>query len=137
VGGVISAGQYTSVVSELVTAGNITRTEREDWGGSLAFAFRVPRSLVRLPNLVRSTVTVTASDLLVCLVRAGAGECTPISDSRRRQADLRMDTGFSSSVSAGLSLGYVLTEQRHTATRFSQIIATVFAEINFQAGQVR
>jgi hypothetical protein len=135
--GIITAGQYTHTLSELVSAGNVTRTERDDWSGSLTFAFRVPRSVVRLPNLLRSTVRVTASDLLVCLVRAGADQCTTISDSRRRQADLRMDTGFSSSVSGGLSFSYVLTEQRHTATKLSQVIATVFAEINFQAGQVR
>jgi hypothetical protein len=138
VGGVITAGQYGRSLTEVVTSGNITRSDRTEWGGTLALAFRVPRSLVRLPNPVRTSVTVSISDLLVCLVRAtGPGDCLPISDSRRHQADLKLDTGFSPSVSGGASFGYVLTEQRHFATRLSQFIFTVFADINFQAGQVR
>jgi len=80
---------------------------------------------------------LTASDILVCLLPADGSECVPVSDSRRRQADLRLDTGVSPTVTAGASFGYVLTEQRHTATRFSQLIFTVFGEINFSAGQVR
>lgn len=138
-GGILTAGQYARSSSENVTAGNLTRTDRDDWGGTFALAFRVPRSLVRLPNPVRTSVAVALSDILVCLVRAGApeGECIPISDSRRRQADIKLDTGFSTSVSGGASFGYVLTEQRHTATRLSQLIFTGFVEINFQAGQVR
>lgn len=136
-GGVLTAGQYAHTLTETVTAGNVTRAERADWGGTFSVAFRVPRSLFRMSTPVRSSVSISASDALVCLVRAGAGNCIPISDSRRRQADVKLDTGFSPTISGGASFGYVLTEQRHLATRLSQYIFTVFAEINFLAGQVR
>jgi len=136
-GGVLTAGQYTRALTEVVTSGNLTRTDRKDWGGTVSLAFPAPRSLVRMPSPIRSSVSVSVSDALVCIVPAGSGQCVPISDSRRRQGDIKLDTGFSPSVSGGASFGYVLTEQRHLATRLSQFIFTVFAEINFQAGQVR
>ncbi|MBI4503196.1 MAG: cell surface protein SprA [Gemmatimonadetes bacterium] len=136
-GGVLTTAQLGRTRIEEVTSGNITRTNRKDIGGNLSFAFRAPAALVRLRNPLRSSLAVTVSDILVCLVRANSQECVPVSDSRRRQADFRLDTGFSPSITGGASFGYVLTEQRHTATKLSQANFTVFAEINFSAGQMR
>ncbi|MBI4420485.1 MAG: cell surface protein SprA [Gemmatimonadetes bacterium] len=137
VGGLITTAQYGWTLTEAVAGGNVTRSQRRDWNGAVSLSFRPPREILRLPNPLRSSLAVTASDVLVCLVPAGGGECVPVSDSRRRQADVRLDTGFSPTITGGASFGYVLTEQRHSATRFSQLIFTVFAEINFSAGQVR
>ena len=137
VGGVLTGLQYGNTTSRIVTSGNVTSSEREDWSGNVSFAFRAPSWFFRLRNPLRSSMAFSMSDLAVCLVRAGSNECTPISDSRRKQADVRLDTGFSATITGGASFGYVLTEQRHTATKFSQVIFTVFAEINFSAGQVR
>jgi len=46
-----------------------------------------------------------------------------------------MDTGMSSTVVGGLSFSYILTDQRHLSSRFSQYVFTVFAEINFVTGR--
>jgi hypothetical protein len=136
-GGLLTGGQYGRTIIEAVTSGNVTRTDRTDWSGTLSFSFRPPAALVRLRNPLRSSVSLTVSDILVCLNRAGSTECVPVSDSRRRQADVRIDTGFSPAITGGASFGYVLTEQRQTATKLSQVSFTVFAEINFSAGQLR
>ena len=137
VGGIVTSGQYSRATGDALTSGNVTRSDRTDWAGNINFSFRAPRSLVRLPSALRSAIALASSDILVCLVRAGSEECVPVSDSRRRRVDLRLDTGFSPEVTGGASFGYVLTDQRHTSTRFSQMIFTIFVEINFRAGQIR
>jgi hypothetical protein len=99
--------------------------------------FRLPRSLVRMRSDIRTTLSVNSSVVTTCLLRAGASECSPVSDSRRRAVDLRLDTGFSPQVRGGASFSYVLTEQRQTSARYSQLTVTVFAEIFFESGQIR
>jgi hypothetical protein len=136
-GGILTGAQYARTTSDVVTSGNTTRSDRTDWGANLGFSFRAPAWLIRLNNPLRANGSWITSDILVCLVRSGTADCIPVSDSRRRQLDFRLDTGFSPAITGGASFSYVLTEQRHTATRLSQITFTAFAEINFSAGQLR
>ena len=60
-----------------------------------------------------------------------------MSDSRREQFDFRLDTGFSETVRAGISFSYVLSDLRHTASRLTQVVFAVFADVNLIAGQIR
>jgi hypothetical protein len=136
-GGVTTGAQYAWSRSDLTTAGNINRNERVDWGANLGFSFRSPASLARLRNPVRTTVATSASDSRACLILAGAADCKPVADSRRRQVDVRMDTGVSATVVGGLSFSYILTDQRHLSSRFSQYVFTIFAEINFLSGRTQ
>lgn len=133
--GVTTAAQYGLTRTDLTTAGSTNRNQRVDWGANLSFAFRSPASLARLPNPVRTTLSGSASDTRACLILAGAAECTPVADTRRRQLDLRMDTGMSATVVGGASFSYILTDQRHLSSRFSQYVFTIFAEINFVTGR--
>jgi hypothetical protein len=137
IGGVVTAFQLSRSTSEQFTSGNVTRREQADAGGNVSFDFRPPRSLVRLPNEIRTTLSYNRSGTDICLIRAGATECTPVANSRRSALDIRMDTGFSSQVRGGLSFSYVVTEQRHTSQELAQVIFTVFAEIFFVTGQIR
>ncbi len=134
--GVTTAAQYSRATSDAVTAGNVTRSEQENWGASASFAFRPPASLVRLRGRLQTTLGFSSSERAVCLVRVGSGECRTVSDSRRQQFDVRTDTGFSESVRGGLTFSYVLTDQRHTSQKLSQIVFTIFADINLFAGQL-
>jgi hypothetical protein len=134
-GNVTTGAQYAWSQTDLTTAGNINRNERVDWGANLGFSFRSPASLARLPNPIRTTMSASASDTRACLILAGASDCTPVADTRRRQVDVRMDTGVSATVVGGLSFSYILTDQRHLSSRFSQYVFTVFAEINFLSGR--
>jgi len=136
--GITTGAQFAQSRTDLMAAGSTTRNDRVDWGGNASFAFRVPRSLARLPNPIRTVLSASASDTRACLIRAGtgaAGGCTPVSDSRRRQFDARLDSGMSATVVGGASFSYILTEQRHLSSRFSQYLFTIFAEINFVTGR--
>lgn len=118
---------------ELVTAGNRTDMRRTEWGGSAAFPFAMPQSLVRLRERLNATVAYSGSRAVVCLVTPGSEECRTVSDSRRDQVDVRVDTGFSQAVRGGLTFSYVVTDQRHTSDRLSQLVFAIFADINLFA----
>ncbi len=136
-GGVSTTASYSSRTTERVTSGNITNTESKDWTGVVAFAFRPPRSLVRLRNQVRTTVSVLSSKLAVCLLRADSDECRSVSDSRRRQVDVRLDSGFSETLRGGATFSYTLTDVRHTSDKLSQIVFSIFFDVRLLAGEVR
>ena len=101
------------------------------------FSFRAPRALVRLPSDIRTAVSVSSTSASLCLRRVGSTTCTSVSDSRRRQVDIRLDTGFPPSMRGGASFSYVFNEQRHTSSRISQVVFSVFVDVNFLASQVR
>lgn len=136
-GGVVTTARLLREEGDLVTAGNLTRSDRTDVGGTMSFSVRPPAALVDLPSDVRAEVALNASDAAICLQRVGNTECATISDSRRRQVDLRLDTAFPPNMRGGASFSYVLTDQRHTSSKFSQVILTVFLDINFLASQIR
>lgn len=137
IGGITTTAQFSKGRSDAVTAGNVTQSERTDWSGSASFAFRPPRSLVNIRNRIVTTVLYDYSRQAVCLVRAGSGECRSISDSRRNQLDMRMDTGFTQTLRGGLTVSYVTSDQRHTSTKLTQLVVTLFGEINLQAGRLQ
>jgi hypothetical protein len=137
VGGVTTAVRYSLSRGDLVTAGNRTETNREEWSASAGFAFAIPESLARLRDRVRATLAYHASRATTCLVRLGSDDCRAVSDSRRRQLDARLDTGLSDVVRGGLSFSYVVTDQRHTSDRISQLVFSIFADINLFAGDIR
>jgi hypothetical protein len=137
VAGVVTTGQFSRIRSEVTTSGNLTLNDERSWGGSMSFSFRAPAMMFRLPNDIRTSLTVNATDATLCQQRAESPECAIVSDSRRRQVDVRMDTGFPPSMRGGASFSYVLTEERHTSSKFSQMVFTIFLDINFLASQVR
>ena len=136
-GGIVTTLQHNTARTDGVTSGNTSRRDQEDWNASLNFAFRPPRSIVRLPNEIRTTLSYATSTVVVCLLQANATECAPISDSYRSALDVRLDTGFSSQVRGGANFSYVITAQRHLSREFSQMVFSVFAEIFFVSGQLR
>lgn len=137
VSGIVTTGNLRKIRSDLITSGNLTRNDETGWGGTLSFAVRAPQWLVRLPSEVRAAVAVSSNDQLVCLLRASSDDCVPVSDSRRRQMDVRLNTAFPPSMRGGASFSYILTDQRHTSSRFSQLVLTVFLEINFLDSRIR
>jgi hypothetical protein len=136
-GGITTSMQLSRARSDALTSGNTTRRDQDDWSGAMNFGFRLPQSLVRMKSDIRTTLSLNSSVVTTCLLRVDATECAPVSDSRRKAVDLRLDTGFSPQVRGGASFSYVLTEQRQTSARYSQLTITVFAEIFFESGQIR
>jgi hypothetical protein len=137
VGGVSTTGRVTLGTADGLTAGNVTRSDRVDWGGSVNFSFRTPESLVRLRSPVQTTMAFNSSQVAVCLLRADADECRTVSDSRRHQLDVRLDTGLSEILRGGATFSYVVSDQRHTSNKLTQMVFTIFADINLFAGQIR
>ena len=137
VAGVVTTARLTRLQSEVLTSGNVTMSDETQWGGTTSFSFRAPRYLLRLPNEVRTSLTLTATDASLCLQRTGSPTCSTVSESRRRQVDVRLDTGFPPSMRGGASFSYLLREERHTSSKVSQMVFTIFLDINFLASQVR
>ncbi|MCH6547876.1 MAG: hypothetical protein IH798_05465 [Gemmatimonadetes bacterium] len=135
--GVVSRVEYSRFQSDVTTSGNLTVNDVQRIGASLNFSFRAPRWLVRLPSEMRTALTASATNDDVCLRRRESTECVAVSESRRQQVDLRLDTAFPPSMRGGVSVSYVLTEELHTSSKFSQLVLTVFLDINFLASQVR
>ncbi len=142
-GSITWAGRVTTSLSLTTSsslderAGNVTRTDRQDASGALTFSFRPPKEYLPLPSDVRTAVRYAVSTNDGCLTLPGNAECIPISNSSRRQFNLTMDTDMPPNVSAGLSIGYILTEDAHINRKFSQLVITAAVTVNFQAGTPR
>jgi hypothetical protein len=120
-----------------VTSGNVTRSDGREWGASTNFAFRPPAAWLSLRGQVQTTIAYSSSMLVVCLIPRGDTECRTVSDSRRHQIDVRMDTGFSQSVRGGMTFSYILTDERHLSQKVSQTMFSIFGELNLMAGRVQ
>jgi hypothetical protein len=136
-GGVTASGSYSATDGERVTSGNTTNTDQSDWTASLSFGFRPPRSLIRTRSQIRTNVRFNSSKRVVCLVPLAGSECRTVSDSRRQQIDMQMDTGLSETLRGGAIFSYVLNDLRHTSGRLSQYTFRVFLDLRLFAGEIR
>ena len=59
-----------------------------------------------------------------CLTLAGGADCVTISSASRRQFNFSMDTDMPPNVSAGISVGYILTEDAHVNRKYAQLVVT-------------
>jgi hypothetical protein len=136
-GGVTTTGRVTVARTDRITSGNLTQSDRRELGATLNFAFLPPRSLISLRNRIVTTLSYSTSALGVCIVRTNTDECSTVSDSRREQVDVRMDTGFSEILRGGMTFSYLVSEQRHTSEKLSQIVFSVYGNLTLRAGRVR
>jgi len=136
-GGVTTSASYFSSTSDRLTSGNTINTDRSEWRGTIGFGFRPPASLIRLRSQIRTNASFDYSKRAVCLIRAGSDECLSISDSRRHELALRMDTGLSEILRGGANFNYVVNDLRHTSDRLSQIVFSIFLDLRLFAGEIR
>jgi hypothetical protein len=136
-GGITTSASYLEITSDRLTSGNTINTDQAEWRGTLGFGFRPPESLIRMRSQIRTNVTFNSSKRAVCLVRAGSDECRSISDSRRHQFTVRLDTGLSEMLRGGANLNYVVNDLRHTSDRLSQFVFSIFLDLNLFAGEIR
>jgi hypothetical protein len=116
---------------------NLTLTNRRQTGADVSFSFRVPQQLAPLRSDIRTSLRFNNTVSTVCIQRAGTNDCLAVSDSRRREYNLNMGTEMPPNVSAGLSVGYVLTDDRHANRKFSQLVVTANVTMSFSAGEIR
>ncbi len=136
-GGVTTSGSFSTTTSERVTSGNTTNTDRLDWNGTVGFGFRLPESLMQMRSQIRTTVSFSSSKRAVCLIRVGSDECRTVSDSRRQQFDLRLDTGLSETLRGGATFSYVVSDLRHTSDKLTQVVFSIFLDLRLFAGEIR
>ena len=119
------------------SAGNVTRTDRQDASAALLFSFRPPKELLPLPSDIRTAVRYALSTDDGCLTLAAGEACVPISSASRHQVNFSMDTDMPPNISAGISVGYILTEDAHINRKFAQLVVTAAVTVNFQSGTPR
>jgi hypothetical protein len=136
-GGVTASGSYSVIDGERVTSGNTTNTDQADWAASLSFGFRPPAGLIRTRPQIRTSMRFNSSKRVICLIPLGGSECRTVSDSRRQQIDMQMDTGLSEMLRGGAIFSYVLNDLRHTSDRLSQYTFRVFLDLRLFAGEIR
>jgi hypothetical protein len=118
-------------------AGSRVRNDRTESSARLNFSFRPPYELLPIKADIRTSLGYSASDLTGCITLAGGTDCIGILNSARQQYNFQMDTEMPPNVSAGLSIGYILTSDAVSNSRFAQFVLTVSVSVNFQAGQHR
>ena len=118
-------------------SGSLTLNERRQTSANVTFSFRVPPAIIPLRSDVRTTLRYANTVNTGCVRNPRAPDCTPISDSRRKEYTLLMDTDMPPSVTAGLSISYVLTEDAHTNRKFSQFVLTANVRVIYTAGEIR
>lgn len=118
-------------------SGSLTLNERRQTSADVTFSFRVPPDIIPLRSDVRTTLRYANTVNTGCVRNPRAPDCTPISDSRRKEYTLLMDTDMPPSVTAGLSVSYVLTDDAHTNRRFSQFVLTANVRVTYTAGEIR
>ena len=118
-------------------AGSLTRNDRVESSANVAFSFRPPPEVLPLKSDIRTTLGYSSSDTKGCITLADAPGCTSILDAGRRQYNFSMDTDMPPNVSAGLSLGYILTTDAYLDRKFAQFVLTASVTVNFRAGQPR
>jgi len=135
--GILTSADHTRDVSEQLASGSLVRTSTSTSNTYLAFAFRPPKSVVRLPTDIRTTARYTVTASAQCIQPASSDLCTSFVDTRQRQALLSMDTEFPPTFSAGLQVAYILNEQGQLNQRTAQLTITAYVSLSTSVGQFR
>jgi len=135
--GILSSFDAARLKTEQLAAGNLFRSERNQAGGNLVFAFRPPASLARMPRDIRTTLRYQETRTTSCLQAAGQAVCVPYVDSRQAQAQLTLDTEFPPSLSAGFQMAYLVNDERQASRKTSQLVITAFVNLSTSVGQIR
>jgi hypothetical protein len=136
-GGVLTSFDGSRSRADRIAAGNLFRTAGSQRNVNVSFTFLPPFRLGRTPQRVRTTARYAVTDNTKCLRTAGQTACTPYVDSRQVQAQLTMDTDLPPNMSAGFQMAYILTDERQTNRRNSQLVITAFLQLTTSAGQLR
>ena len=134
---VSSSYQTTDSRSHSVQAGTVTNNDQIQHSVDASFSLHVPPEIIPLHNDVRTSLRYTSSRSLVCVQTPQTPSCLSVSDSRRSEYTLLMNTDMPPNISAGLSASYVLTEDVTTNRKFSQLTLTATVRVVFQAGEAQ
>jgi len=135
--GILTSADYTTDRSEVVQSGSLLRTQTTTTNAYVAFAFRPPASLVKLPTDIRTNARYTVTSSLQCVVPASQTQCVPYVDTQQKQSQLSMDTEFPPTFSAGLQVAYILNQQFQLNQKTAQLTITAYVSLSTSVGQFR
>ena len=136
-GNVVTTFRVNRIRRLILSNGNRTESEENGLGGTAGFTFRLPESLVELRNPIQAQFNFNRSASTLCVQRAAEDECAVVQDNTTTEYSMELETGFSQSLRGGMTFNYRLNDQKTISNKFSQITFTIFAQINFLAGQIR
>jgi len=136
-GHVVTSFSHSLTRSLSNQAGSVTQNDATETSASIAFSFRAPYELLPLKSDIRTSFGYSSSGSKGCINLVGADVCQTILDAGRQQFNFSMDTDMPPNVSAGISVGYILTSDAYLDRKFAQLVLTASVSVNFQAGQPR
>ena len=118
-------------------AGSISENSNSDASAAVDFAFKPPYEILPLKSDIRTAFRYEATNTTGCITLAGSSDCTPTTASQRQTYNFQMDTDMPPNVSAGASVGYILTNDAYLDRKFAQFVLTFSVTVNFSAGTAR
>lgn len=101
--------------------GNFTERNADRFTATLDFAIRLPGANQVRRRPLRTTLFASSYRQDECLLQAGNEACITISDIRRSEYSLRLDTDIVGSVTGGVFVQYILQEYRHLDRKTSTL----------------
>jgi motility/secretion related protein SprA len=135
--GLTTVFSFSEDESRSERSGNTTLGTRHNVGTDVRFAFRPPHDILPLRSDVRTALRWSYARNSTCIQRIGVVECLVIADSRRSEYNLTMDTDMPPNSNAGLTVGYVLTDDRHVNRKLSQFTLAISVRVYFSAGEMQ
>ena len=135
--GILTSADYTSDRSEQIASGSLVRTTTSTANAYLAFAFRPPQAIVKLPTDIRTSARYTVTRSAQCIQPVSVQQCISFVDTQQKQTQLSMDTEFPPTFSAGLQVAYILNQQFQLNQKTAQLTITAYVSLSTSVGQFR
>lgn len=104
-----------------VNNGNLTQRRSDRWSATVDFAVKLPGPTEARRRPLRTSLLASSFRTDECLLQAGNSDCITISDIRRTEYSLRLDTDVVGPVTGGLFIQYILQDYRHLDRRTSTL----------------
>ena len=135
--GILTSADYSNDRSEQRTSGSLVRTTTATSNAYVAFAFRPPQSIVKLPTDIRTNARYTVTSSSQCIQPVSVQQCISFVDTQQKQTQLSMDTEFPPTFSAGLQVAYILNVQKQLNQKTAQLTITAYVSLSTSVGQFR
>jgi hypothetical protein len=128
---------YSRLTRVTLQSGSQAELTQQNLNANLAYAFRLPQSVVKGEHRVRTSAGYTWFSLSNCLRIPGQLRCSTIADSRRTEYHATADTDFSRIVAGGIQFAYSVNEIPSLSRKSSQTTLTAFLQLSLFSGDYR
>ncbi len=135
--GIVVSGSWAMLSQENLANGNLTRLDQDDITAAVYHSLTLPRSFSRTRRIVRSQLTGLLSRSTSCLELRDEADCRSVSDNRRKEFRVSLDTDLGRLVTGGLQFSYSRNEARHLDRAFSQMTLSATFQLSLYSGDYR